>query len=234
MCTYLCGYSYTVPVLKRITTICFPVFGGNVKPLARILISAVAVLMASAVTTAGFADQALTFKVADDLPIVSYTQRHDRVRGVDRPAGLVIYADGRVNVHRSSFMTEPGDWEYQLTAKQLHVLLLQFSANGLLEFDEKVVKAQLEAARQVSRNAGVRYAVGDSTYSDIEVRLASFSIDGAKPQAVDTKLTWANISADARRFGGVEGLQGLAAAERSLQQLMNPKYRGARLVKGVK
>jgi hypothetical protein len=139
--------------------------------------------------------------------VIAYTQRITQIDDPDPGPSLEVYGDGRVAVHYPYYMTRAGEYALLLAPGELDRLLRSVSAKGVLEFDEASVKRQQEAIGAQRRERIVAF---DAATSVIEARLG----------AVEKRISWYGLGADAASYPEIEALQKLAEFERQLRGLM--------------
>jgi len=174
--------------------------------------------------TAPAADARIAHSADPAAVVVSYTVAIGEIASADAGPSLRIYGDGRVEARYPAYMTRAGTHSSRLSPAELDALLGSLADAGILDFDADAVKRgkrDAVAARRASALAGAPTTieiVADADTTTIEIHL----------DQAQKKIAWQGLRHDARSFPGVAALQGLAAAERRLEDVMERTADGGR------
>lgn len=159
--------------------------------------------------------------IAFDLPADGEILRYQRVLAElehpDPGPEVILYADGRLQVRRPVYQTRAGLWQSRLDEEQIHQLLNDVMASGLIETDVPMLrarKADVERQRfEAADRAGAPrtfYAVGDPDRSLLTLRLANYSppgdLGGALSGPIERSWEWTDLYGDAGRFPEIREL----------------------------
>jgi len=139
--------------------------------------------------------------------VIGLREIHGEIESSDH-AWMHIYADGRVERHVPTYMSNSGDYVGKIDLDELSHLVDAIAGQGLLEFDAQTV-------RQVQRESeSLRETVfysSDPSIIEIEVRVAGYQPVGALrlKRDVQKTVTWTGLRADARRYKEVGAVQAL-------------------------
>jgi hypothetical protein len=149
---------------------------------------------------------------ADDV-VLTLTE-HPGELAVNDALTVQVFGDGRVEVHRPAYMKRAGDRSLKLSRDELQRLVARV-ARGVVEADHDII-----AAEKQRRSKGRLWQVSDGARTTLEVSLQHYHRTGGPVLAPARRgITWRALAADARQFGDIPSLQGLAAARQALMAL---------------
>lgn len=156
---------------------------------------------------------------ADEV-VISFRQEHQLAPGFAAPPLLRVYADGRVQVNRPSYMKEAGTFETRIKPRRLERLLTRLERRGLERFERRLVDEECD---RILKQRGELFVVTDETISEITV--AWSREDGTR---VSKRLRMPNVDVLARRFPQIRALANLDAVQTELFALERESRRAAR------
>lgn len=161
--------------------------------------------------------QAARIAAADplDTVVVHYAEAIGEIGEADRGPSLTIHQDGAVEAHYPAYMRRAGDHRGRLTPAALDALVGRLVARGVLEFDPARVRAERTAELRRRAATAAPGAAPLFVATDPSVTTVTLRIDG-----LERTVSWPGLRTDAKRFPDLAALQGLRAAERELQALM--------------
>lgn len=178
----------------------------------------VLLLLAALATAAAAQGPVLDVPDDPDFLVVRYglLDRH-----LDDSIEVKVWGDGRVEVHRPSYLRHAGDYEVRLSAAELHQLVSELARHGVLSFDATAIREQLdraEASRQQRKGSVVHVTAGATV--EIEVGLRRYvPVGGAAVDDFRRTVSWSGARAEARLYPEVAALHGIMAAEDTLLRL---------------
>ena len=149
---------------------------------------------------------------------------------------LRVYGDGRVVVHYPSYMKQAGNYESTLSPEQMQRLLTSMATNCFFNFNPTAVlqernnALQVKASESINSNQPVLFNVSDSSTMQVTLTVQSIveqanngttlirSSNEVATQHID--VAWKNLQIDAQRFSELNKIQGIAAIDNDLRQLI--------------
>lgn len=126
-----------------------------------------------------------------------------------------IYGDGRVHVHRPSFYRESGDFEAWLTPPALDSLLTHFAAEGLLDFNSKVVmQRRLNAELKRLEDRKTVPGIADAPTTTLTIHLERYAPQESTEPKIDywQSISWYALDQDVEWYPEIEPLVRLHAS----------------------
>lgn len=163
--------------------------------------------------------------------LISFREVFPEFADQDATPLIRVYGDGRVVVFHASYMKQAGQYEMLMSLGELEALLLQLTP-VLLNFDVKDVKSQKHAADDLLWAAASKLEdVIVFHDSDTEVSVFNLNIDTYWPNGPQGQMlsrpklsrSWHGLRFDARDYPGIEPIQALMQAERTLRGLTQRK-----------
>jgi hypothetical protein len=153
-------------------------------------------------------------------PVIHYRQNVHMLAVTDDMPSVKVFGDGRVLVHYPVYMKKAGDYEMQLSDKELADLLQGMSGNGIIDFEENKVKQQMRDEKKSARLRGELYAVSDAVETSIVINLDEYQKNPSSPKIKNLKkhFRWENIEHDASRY---RNSKEIVRANDSVSQLKN-------------
>jgi len=184
-------------------------------PLSRLVAAALAALL----VPAALAGPAVEAPSGNQL-VVKLSQGFGGIAG-DHWMTVEIFGDGRVLVQRPAFSPLRQKAEIHISRAEVVALLETMADEGVFEFDEAAVKAQVAGIRKqriatAHRDGRMAFVMtaGDPDPVILEVHASSLVPEGGGP--VQTNVTrvvrYRSVSVDARQFPEVGALGGLDRA----------------------
>jgi hypothetical protein len=151
------------------------------------------------------------------VAVVTWTEISGEIANPDTKPRLVVYGDGRAVAHYPHYMKRAGDFELRLSPAEMNKLVRGLVQNGLVEFDPGAVRGATRAAAA----RGVERASSDPSTTVIELRLSHYRPPGAVAYdlGVRKRIEWRGVRGATRDYPSVHALQGLATAQRELDDL---------------
>lgn len=141
----------------------------------------------------------------------------------DDPDPLVrVYGDGRYVTHIPRYMKGAGRYEGRISLGQLNRLMASIEQRGLLDFNPRIVQAQIEQKElQRRRQAAAEGKTGElHVVTDKEgTRILVHLTDGG--QRTTREIIWWGLRHDARRFPDIRVLDQLASLKVDLEALVD-------------
>jgi hypothetical protein len=150
--------------------------------------------------------------------VLQYIQMHTGLAQNDPTPRLRLYGDGRLLVYFPPYMKRAGTYETYLTQAELDALLRSLLAQGVMEVDAHSIQRAVQESRARARtSASTFFTISDPTLTRLEVRLQPQDAGNTSTarRTMARTITWADEHA------AVAALQGLATAERLLQELVS-------------
>ena len=150
--------------------------------------------------------QSAGFRIATDNaltePVIHYQQNVHMLAVTDDMPSVKVFGDGRVLVHYPVYMKKAGDYEMQLSDKELVDLVQSMSGNGVIDFEENKVKQDIHDAKKSARLKGELYTVSDTVETSIVIQLDEYQKNQSSPKIKNLKkhFKWENIEQDASRY----------------------------------
>lgn len=155
---------------------------------------------------------------ADHL-LASYNVSHEMIAIDDSTPLVRIYGDGRVLVHRPSYMKDSGDFEFELSQDELQALCQEFVRHRIMSFSEQNARAEMRA-QQIA--GGRQYAISDSSRVEIEFQPRAMRL--ARSRRVEPvggrRHRVVNPRAHARMFPALQPYGDIAAIESIFMRLL--------------
>lgn len=151
-------------------------------------------------------------------PVVELERRVSMFDGDDDTATLVVYADGRFEVHRPAFRRDAGDWTGSLTSSELRALVTELRSAGLQSWDDQRIAAARRAedsARRARAAAGQPVVVHGVTDADV-VTLTLAARDGSGPRTI----RYQGLRNDRRAYPEIAEIAALASVVDELDALI--------------
>jgi len=164
--------------------------------------------------------------------ILSFSETHGIMRGLDSKTTLKVYGNGLVKVHFPPYMKKAGNYQMMLDEKELDALLQSLADQKIPELDiNNIDSEKLTASEQASLNDGPDlFAVFDASVTTIEINLDRYtklpdpqtsgntSLVDSSYDIVDLqkKISWEGLRIDSKRFPNIQPLQNLATAHKIL------------------
>lgn len=183
----------------------------------------------SSAESAGFIIEAVGAPV-DKEPVVHYQLNIDMLADVDDRLSMSIFASGRVHVHYPVYMKKTGDYEMQLDEAELLTLIQSLSGNGVLDFDEKLVKEKIQAVKNKRRAKGELFAISDSVETVVDIKLEEYQKNKSSKKITKfhKRFKWKNIEQDAVHYKETVEIENAYKSVKHLRAMT----RDVRLVKG--
>lgn len=197
----------------------------------KVIIIFVLILGLSLFSTA-FAQPGAIFSYSDsaDVVVLRYWQEIGMLEENDPTPLLIVYGDGKVDVHYPAYMKKAGDYRMRLTPQELSRLLTSMIEKGVMEFDPESVKAMKREAALQRREAAVSRREplelmhsSDGEKTVIEIYLDEYRAPGkagVMRNNVQKRVSWHGLRWDAEQYPELTPLKGLAAAEQELRDLV--------------
>ena len=159
--------------------------------------------------------------------LISFREIYPEFADQDTTPLVSIYGDGRVVVFHPSYVRQAGRYEMLMTAGELEALLLQLTP-VLLNFDADSVKDQKKAADDLLWNSTtdwkdqVVFQDADAEISVFYLNIDAYQTGGTQGQRISKPVlnrAWRGLRFDARDYPGLEPIQALMQAERTLKAL---------------
>ncbi len=156
--------------------------------------------------------------------IIKFEERFGEIGDTGPGPSVEVYGDGRVSVYYPHYMKRAGTYQLQLAPEEIERLLQLLSAQNIPAFDSAAVRQTRDlavAAEEVG--SGILFSVSDPSTTILELHLdqyASASPPGQVPIAVQQRIVWQGLRADARRLPDVKAIQNLFTAHQELRSLM--------------
>jgi hypothetical protein len=156
--------------------------------------------------------------------IIKFEERFGEIGDTGPGPSVGVYGDGRVSVYYPPYMKRAGTYQLQLTPEEIDRLLQLLSAQNIPAFDGAAVRQTRDlaaAAKEVA--SGKLFASTDPSITILELHLDQYapaSPPGQVPIAVQQRIVWQGLRADARRLPDVEAIQNLFTAHQELRSLM--------------
>ena len=129
----------------------------------------------------------------------------------DGGPSLTVYGNGRAVAHWPAYMKRAGDYDAQLSRREMDSLVASLVANGVLDVDTEAVRRE---ARAAGHAAGSPVIVSDPDVTTIEL-----NTDRGR-----RTVRWTGLRADARAHPDVAAIQALHAARKDLSGVMDRAY----------
>jgi len=159
--------------------------------------------------------------------LVSFREIYPEFADQDPTPLVSIYGDGRVVVFYPSYMKQAGRYEMLMAPDELKALLLQLTP-VLLSFDTADVKNQKKAADDLLWNSATEWKDQVIFHdADAEISMFYLNIDAYQPGGLQGQRiskpvlnqSWRGLRFDARDYPGLEPIQDLMQAEKTLRAL---------------
>lgn len=160
------------------------------------------------------------FSSGPDNLLISYSETAEMLADPDPTPRVQVFGDGWVWVHYPEYMRKAGDYELYLNSVELQDLLQNLSA--VFDFDPQETAQNRDAIEQTRESQqGIVYFRSEGVVEQFVVQLDSYQATPTDSgRVINLDIAWKNISADAREFPQDNGLQQLAAAKQSIQDLL--------------
>ena len=182
-------------------------------------------LFAQEIVESGEQSAGFSFSATSDAiePIVHYQQNIQMLSAMTDKASLSVFGDGRVLVHYPAYMKKAGDYEMRLDTAELKQLLHTLSNNGVLDFDEKKVKAKVATDRKSLTEKGQFYAISDAAITVVDIKLDSYQKNKKSNKKINfhKQFKWKNIKHDADRYKNNKDITRANNSVKQLKGLMN-------------
>ncbi len=159
--------------------------------------------------------------------LISFREISPELADQDSTPLVSIFGDGRVSVFHPSYMKQAGRYEMLMSPGELEALLLQLTP-ALLSFDVENVKTQKRAADDLLWSSRTEWQDQVIFYdADAEISMFYLNIDayqfaGSQGQRISKLVlnrSWHGLRFDARDYPGLEPIQTLMRAEKTLRAL---------------
>ena len=169
--------------------------------------------------------------------VVRYVEIPGELAEPEGGTTLTIRGDGRATVHYPAYMRRAGDHTTTLPRVEVDALVASLVAKGVPQFDESVVRQELQRAETARAAAlsigggggGVLAAVTDASTTIVEVTLAPAMPAGTTtlPAAITHRAQWRGLRNDLAQHPSVESLAALAEAREELRVLIERVHTAA-------
>ena len=75
------------------------------------------------------------YPASPDAVVVTFSERFDALEDADLGPTLLVFGDGRAEIHYPAYMARAGDWQVQLSNGELRTLVQGLVDRGVAEFD---------------------------------------------------------------------------------------------------
>lgn len=131
-----------------------------------------------------------------------------------------IYGDGRVEVHRPSYMKGGGEYQAWLSLADLDALLARMDKAGLMTFDIKAVTEKyLQAERRRFEATGEIPVVSDAGTNQLTIRLNRGSEDSSDQRVFVKTISWNALPRVVEWYSKIEELQAFNTTVETLREL---------------
>jgi hypothetical protein len=128
---------------------------------------------------------------------------------------LTVYGDGRAVAHWPGYMKRAGDYDVQLSPREMDALVSSLVANGVLDVDTAALRRAVRDAKAAERAAGAPITiVSDPDVTTIELT----TVQGRRT------VRWAGLREAAREHPDIPAIQALHAAREDLVGVMDRAY----------
>lgn len=160
-------------------------------------------IIQSKLNAAGF-----RYSVNSAVPVIDYQQNIHMLSAVNDRPSVKVYGNGRVVVHYPVYMKKSGDYEMQLSKKELVAMIRSMSNEGLMDFDEKKAKASCRLVANNAKAKGQYSAVSDVLETVVDIKLDEYqkNVLSKKITGFSKRFKWDNLEQDVVRFNNVREL----------------------------
>jgi len=160
------------------------------------------------------------YPVAADFLLVERRSVVPLTPGTDGP-WTRIYGDGRVEVHRPSYMKDGGEFQGWLSLADVDALLARMDEAGLMVFDiEKVKRKYMEAERHRLETSGEIPVISDAGTVRLTIRLGGYRSEDLDGQEIFVKtISWSALDKVVEWYPEIEELEALHEVTESLREL---------------
>jgi hypothetical protein len=184
--------------------------------------AAIFIITSQALAKDTAADDQKVFAYSTDAEVVilSYSVTPEMLANPDLIPRIQVFGDGRVWVHYPHYMTKAGDYETWLNTGEMRQLLLAMS--GVFDFDPKAVKKSRKLVKEArEQQEGIVHYRSEDTLEEMDVSVDSFqTTPGASKRSINQKLSWKNITSDAKDYPELAELQKLKGARNGIRALL--------------
>lgn len=161
-----------------------------------------------------------SYPVAGDFLVVERRSFVPLTPGTDGP-WTRIYGDGRVEVHRPSYMRDGGDYQAWLSLADVDALLTRMDEAGLMVFDIKAVKKKhMEAERRKFETSGEVPVVSDAGTDRLTIRVKRYGSEYSSGQEVFVKvISWNALPRVVEWYPKIEELVALNDVVTTIREL---------------
>ena len=145
--------------------------------------------------------------------VVHYQETYGEL-GESGPS-LTVYGNGRAVAHWPAYMKRAGDYDIQLSRREMDGLVSSLVANGLLDVDTVAVRRAAREAKAAKRAAGAPITI----VSDPDLTTIELNTDQGR-----RAVRWAGLREDAREHPDIAAIQALHAARQDLVGVMDRAY----------
>jgi len=151
-----------------------------------------------------------SFERVESARILEYRQ-FSSLLGESHAITLQVYGDGTITATFPLTHSRAGSYSFTLPAPELDALIA-----SVLESNE-----QVETSAQSQTNENTLFAVSDSTFTEIDLNIASYSLDTGESIALDSTVAIReqNLLQASQQFTGPNRLTKLSELENNLLEL---------------
>jgi len=161
-----------------------------------------------------------SYPVAADFLVLERRSVVPLTPGTDGP-WTRIYGDGRVEVHRPSYMKDGGDYQAWLSLADVDALLKRVDKAGLMVFDTQAVKKKyIEAERRRLEASGEVPVVLDAGTDRLTIRLESYGSENSSGQEIFVKtISWTALPRVVEWYPEIDELKALNNLVETMREL---------------
>ena len=147
--------------------------------------------------------------------VVRYRETLGEIGESDGGPSLTVYGNGRAVAHWPAYMQRAGDYDVQLSRREMDSLVGSLAANGVLDVDTVAVRRAAREAKAAKRAAGAPITI----VSDPAVITIELTTDQGR-----RAVRWVGLREDAREHPDIAAIQSLHAARQDLVGVMDHAY----------
>lgn len=164
-----------------------------------------------------------TFETDAIEPVIQYHNIVDMIADRDDQPTMKIYGNGLVQVHHPVYKKNTGDYEMQLSQKDLISLLETFANDGLMDFDSAKIKQRKKTIDDELKKQGKLHHISDSVTTQIDINLKSYrsSKTAIQQSGYKKRIRLKDIEHDVKRYKSVSEIQKTGNSIGKLRSLLS-------------